>query len=420
MPVAPTTARRRDTRSIDLALQGGGSHGAFTWGVLDRLLEEPWLHFDGVSGTSAGALNAAVLATGLAHGGRGGGRAKAQAALRAFWEDVASGGACFGSVHGGALAPAAPSLPSWPIWPGLPAGSFEWNPIGQWMAEFTRLFSPYQFNPLDINPLRDIVRRHVDIEAVKGGALSVFVNATAVRSGRPRIFHRNDLSHDALLASACLPQLFRAVQIPAEGGGEPEPYWDGGYSGNPALWPLIYETEALDLVLVKIDPLARPGTPDTPLEIHDRVNEITFNAGLASEMRAIAFVQKLHRERRIDGGQYKNLRLHMVADEAAMAALPPSSKLDTSRAFLHELHALGRRTAQAWLAGDARQLGRRSTLDVRRVFLGEQPAPPGADAVAAAAGRTGAHPLGAASAPSRHGGGGRGAQPRQPRRRLHP
>ncbi len=374
MPAHPRRSAAPTRRSIDLALQGGGSHGAFTWGVLDRLLEEPWLHFDGVSGTSAGALNAAVLATGLAQGGPAGGRVKARAALRAFWEDVAAGGACFGSTHGGALALAAPNLPAWPSlpsWPGLPATPFEWNPLGQWMAEFTRLFSPYQFNPLDINPLRDIVRRHVDIEAVKHGTLSVFVNATAVRSGRPRIFHRGDLSHDALLASACLPQLFRAVDIPGAGGGEPEPYWDGGYSGNPALWPLIYETAALDLVLVKIDPLARPGTPDTPLEIHDRVNEITFNAGLASEMRAIAFVQKLHRERRIDTGHYKNLRLHMVADEAAMAALAPSSKLDTSLAFLHGLHSLGRRTADAWLAGEARQLGRRSTLDVRRVFLGE-------------------------------------------------
>ncbi len=371
MPARPPRPAASARRSIDLALQGGGSHGAFTWGVLDRLLEESWLHFDGVSGTSAGALNAAVLATGLAQGGPGGGRARARATLRAFWDDVAASGACFGHANGGAFGATPVGLPTWPAWPGLPTGALEWNPVGRWMAEFTRLFSPYQFNPLDINPLREIVRRHVDIAAVKGGALAVFVNATAVRSGRPRIFHRGDLSHDALLASACLPQLFRAVDIPGEGGGEAEPYWDGGYSGNPALWPLIYETAALDLVLVKIDPLARAGTPDTPLEIHDRVNEITFNAGLVSEMRAIAFVQKLHRERRIDTGRYKNLRLHMVADEAAMAALPPSSKLDTSSAFLHELHALGHRTAETWLAGDAKQLGRHSTLDVRRVFLGE-------------------------------------------------
>jgi len=395
MPAASSRARRRGPQTIDLALQGGGSHGAFTWGVLDRLLEEPWLHFDGVSGTSAGALNAAVLATGLSEGGASG-RRRAQAALRAFWDDVAASGSCFGSAQGGLLGlpglPALSGLPGLAGMSGMSAPSWlpelsrlaGWNPAGLWLAEFTRLFSPYQFNPLDINPLREIVRRHVDIDAIRRGALAVFVNATAVRSGRPRIFHRADLSHEALLASACLPQLFRAVElVPAEGGAQaaPEPYWDGGYSGNPALWPLIYETAALDLVLVKIDPLARPGTPDTPLEIHDRVNEITFNAGLASEMRAIAFVQKLHAEGRIDTGHYKNLRLHMVADEAAMAALPPSSKLDTGRAFLQRLHALGRRTAEAWLAGDAKQLGRRSTLDVRHIFLGETP-PAAAAAVA--------------------------------------
>ena len=361
------TARPRSPRSIDLALQGGGSHGAFTWGVLDRLLDEPWLTFEGVSGTSAGALNAAVLATGLAQGGPRS-RARAQAALRAFWEDVGGSGACFGSVSGGAATgwpawpawPGLPSMPAMPPWPPMPSA---WN-LGAWTAALASVASPYQFNPLDINLLRDIVRRHVDIPAVKRGALAVFVNATAVRSGRPRIFDRRDLSHEALLASACLPQLFRAVQIAPPGGGEPEPYWDGGYSGNPALWPLIYETAALDLVLVKIDPLMRAGTPDTPLEIHDRVNEITFNAGLASEMRAIAFVQKLHTEGRIDTGHYKNLRLHMVADESAMEALSASSKLDTSRAFLESLHALGRRTAEAWLAGDAQQLGRRSLFDV--------------------------------------------------------
>ena len=343
MPTRRTTRSATPrSRAIDLALQGGGSHGAFTWGVLDRLLEEPWLHFDGVSGTSAGALNAAVLATGLARGGRAG----AQAALRAFWDSVSARGACFGSAGTGALAQA-------------------WNPMAWWWSEITRLASPYQFNPLDLNPLREIVRQHVDVAALQQGKLSVFVNATAVRTGRPRIFSRTDLSHDALLASACLPQLFRAVVV------DGEPYWDGGYSGNPALWPLIYETAALDLVLVKVDPLVREGTPDTALEIHDRVNEITFNAGLASEMRAIAFVQKLYSEGRIDAGHYKNLRLHMVADDTTLAPLSAASKLDTSPGFLQRLHQRGREAAALWLATEAQHLGRRSTLDVRRVFLGE-------------------------------------------------
>jgi NTE family protein len=348
-------------RAIDLALQGGGSHGAFTWGVLDRLLEEPWLEFDGVSGTSAGALNAAVLATGLARGeregARDGGREHARRALADFWHGVAASGSCFGSFPGAGA------------WPGGVAGALPWNPLAWWFSELSRLASPYQFNPLDINPLRDLVRRHVDVAALRSGRLSVFVNATSVHTGRPRIFRREDLSYDALLASACLPQLFRAVEI------DGVPYWDGGYSGNPALWPLIYETAALDLVLVKIGPLERAATPDTPLEIQDRLNEVTFNAGLVSEMRAIAFVQKLHAEGRIDSGQYKNLRLHMVADDGAMARYTASSKLDTRAALLRELHRLGREAAARWLAEDAPWLGQRSTLDVRRVFLGEEKAP---------------------------------------------
>ncbi|MFO1268626.1 MAG: patatin-like phospholipase family protein [Rubrivivax sp.] len=359
-PTAPQTALPtipKKAPPIDLALQGGGSHGAFTWGVLDRLLEEPWLAFDGVSGTSAGALNAAVLATGMAAGGR----PRAQAALREFWEDVAAAGAPFGSAQGGLLAP-LPLLPGVGL-PGFPP--FGREALAQWMAELTRYASPYQFNPLDINPLRQIVRRHVDIAAVSRGKLAVFVNATAVTTGRPRIFRREDLSHDALLASACLPQLFRAVEI------DGVPYWDGGYSGNPALWPLIYETPALDIVLVKIDPLERAGTPDTPLEIQDRINEINFNSGLVGEMRAIAFVQKLHREGRVRRGEYKDLRMHMVADETAMTAMTASSKLDTGIAFLRELHDQGHAAATAWLKRDARWLGRRSTLDVRRTFLGE-------------------------------------------------
>jgi NTE family protein len=177
------------------------------------------------------------------------------------------------------------------------------------------------------------------------------------------VFDHEQVSIDALLASACLPQLFRAVVI------DGEPYWDGGYTGNPALWPLIYHTRALDLVLVKVNPLERPGLPDTAAEIADRVNEITFNAALIGEMRAIGFVQKLFRERRLDPGEYKNLRLHMVAEEDALARLHPSSKMNTERAFLLQLHALGRATAERWWQEHRRHLGRRSTLDLRGTFL---------------------------------------------------
>ncbi len=339
---------------IDLALQGGGSHGAFTWGVLDRLLDDDTLSFDGVCGTSAGALNAAVLATGWAEGGRAG----AQAALRAFWLDVSAQGACFGR------------------WPGAGAGgtgighfNLDGNPFYAWSKLWLSGFSPYQFNPLNPlgdNPLRAVLLRHVKPEVLKSGPLSLFIAATAVRTGQPRIFDRRDLSIDALLASACLPQIFRAVEI----GGQP--YWDGGYSGNPALWPLIYNTDAMDILLVKVNPLLRPDLPDTPEEISDRVNEITFNAGLIGEMRAIDFVQRLIAKGKLQAGDYKNLRLHMVADEAGLAPLNASSKLNTEREFLEALHSLGRAAADAWWRAHRADLGQRSTLDIRKTFL--QPA----------------------------------------------
>ncbi len=336
--------------ALNLALQGGGSHGAFTWGVLDRLLDETTLTFAGASGTSAGALNAAVLATGLAEGGRAG----AQAALRAFWLDVAAQGACFGR---------------WPHAPGagLAGYNLDTNPYFAWGNLFLRAFSPYQFNPLGDNPLRAVLQRHVKLHALREGELKLFITATAVRTGQPRVFRRADLSIDALLASACLPQMFRAVEI------DGEPYWDGGYSGNPAIWPLTYNTDALDVLLVKINPLQRPDLPDTPAEIADRVNEITFNAGLIGEMRAIDFVQRLIAQGRVDPGEYKNLRLHMVADDVGLAPLHASSKLNTDGEFLEALHALGRAAADRFLLQHRADLGRRSTLDLRKTFL-EPPA----------------------------------------------
>jgi NTE family protein len=348
--------RQRHVRSglapirIDLALQGGGSHGAFTWGVLDRLLDDEGLSFAGISGTSAGALNAAVLATGLAEGGRAG----AQAALRAFWMDVASQrsalqGGCFGR---------------WPgVMPALEHFNLDRNPLYLWSQQWLRWASPYQFNPLGTNPLRAVLDRHVRPARVAQGETAVFVTATAVHTGQPRVFDRRELSIDALLASACLPQIFRAVEI------DGEPYWDGGYSGNPALWPLIYATDALDIVLVKINPLRRPATPDTPEEIADRVNEITFNAGLVGELRAIGFVSRLIDEGRLGSGEYKNLRLHMVADDEGLAPLTASSKLNTDREFLVALHTLGRAAGGRWLEAHRADLGVRGTLDLREQFL---------------------------------------------------
>ncbi len=341
-----------DPVRIAVALQGGGSHGAFTWGVLDRLLDDAAIDVAAASGTSAGALNAAVLAAVLARGGR---RA-AQAALRDFWTDVGEQrspyGACFGRWPGSAAAP------------GLAAYNLDTHPFYAWGQWFLRAFSPYQFDWLySGNPLRAVVARHVDTALLARSPLALFVVATAVRTGQPRIFDNAATSVDALLASACLPQLFRAVVI------DGEPYWDGGYSGNPAIWPLIYRTPVVDVVLVKTSPLVRAGVPDTPDEISDRVNEITFNAGLIAELRAIGFVQKLLAQGVVDPAAYKDLRLHMVADDDAMAQLAPSSKVNTAPAFLAALHDLGHTAAGRWLDAHRADLGVRASLPLYDEFL---------------------------------------------------
>lgn len=249
---------------------------------------------------------------------------------------------------------------------GLASFNLDNNPFYVWGQQFLRAFSPYQFNafnPSGDNPLRAVLLRHVKPQVLKRGPLALFVAATAVRTGQPRIFDCNDLSIDALLASACLPQIFRAIEI------DGQPYWDGGYGGNPALWPLIYNTDAMDVVLVQINPLHRADLPDTPAEISDRVNEITFNAGLIGELRAIHFVQQLIAKGKLSPSEYKNLRLHMVADEAGLAPLHPSSKLNTEREFLEALHSLGRAAAERWLGGDAKQLGQQGTLNLAQTFL---------------------------------------------------
>ena len=334
---------------IDLALQGGGSHGAFTWGVLDRLLEDETLDLSGISGTSAGALNAAVLATGFADGGREG----ARSALSAFWGDVGTHGQVFSPYS---LAQGQAQRDNF---------NFDKLPGYQWMNVLFRTFSPYEFNPLNINPLREVVRRHVREEVLAESPIALFITATSVHSGQARVFTGRELTIDALLASACLPFMFQAVEI------DGEPYWDGGYTGNPALFPLIYETDALDVLLVKINPLSRTGTPTRSVEIIDRVGEITFNASLIGEMRAIHFVSRLLQEHRLDPGQYKDLRLHMIADDDGLAPFNASSKFNTDRDFLEQLFQLGRAAAQRWLRAHRDDVGVRSSLDIEKAFLGK-------------------------------------------------
>jgi len=335
---------------VSLALQGGGAHGAFSWGVLDRLLEDERIVIEAVSGTSAGAMNAAALAAGYAQGGREG----ARRALDRFWISTGERGA-FSPFQ----RPLMDRL--------LGRWNLDRSPGYLWFSLLGRLFSPYQTNPLNHHPLRDILADQIDMEAVRScSAIRVFVTATNVRTGRSRVFGQDDLSLDALLASACLPHLYQAVEI------DGDPYWDGGYMGNPAIWPLIYGCQTADVVLVQINPLIREGVPRTALEIDNRMNEIAFNASLMHEMRAIAFVQRLLEQDMLKepaAAQYKNMRIHMIGDEEGMKALGVTSKFNAERAFLEHLKAAGRACAGRWLETTFGDLGIRASVDVRGTFL---------------------------------------------------
>lgn len=352
--------RTPQRRRIDLALQGGGSHGAFTWGVLDRLLEEEWLEIAGVSGTSAGAMNAVALAAGLMEGGRVG----AQAALRRFWEKVAEASP-FASFSDGPLAamfgPDNPWLRPW-IAP--------WQQVAKALGS---QFSPYQLNPLNLNPLRDILEATVDFDRVRGcHRTQLFIAATHVATGELRVFDQTELTADMVLASACLPLLFQAVEI----GGEA--YWDGGYAGNPTLMPLISETDADDLLLVPINPSRRDEVPTQASDILDRANEVTFNASLLKELRTIALIKELLQDagrpdacyqrplfRRVD-----DLRLHRLDADAELSRFGASSKLQTGRGFLLELHRIGRQAAHDWLLAHGQDIGRRSTSPLPPTYSG--------------------------------------------------
>ena len=341
-PAAP----RRRTRpappdhGIRLALQGGGSHGAFTWGVLDRLLERPGIRVEALSGTSAGALNGAMLATGWARDGARG----AREAMAAFWADIGRTASLF------SLLPREQAEPA-------PFG-FDALPGFGWGSSLLRTLSPYDYNPLNYNPLREVVERHVDVDALRSGPIRLFVTSTAVRSGRPRVFTGEDLDIDALLASACLPFLFQAVEI------DGEPYWDGGYSGNPSLYPLIDPALDSDIVVVRINPALRQRTPRRSVEIIDRNNEITFNASLITELRAIALVRRMLDDGVFVAGRFRGLRLHMIADDIDLATLPASSRMWADPAFIGKLHDMGHAAAERFLSIHGNAIGVRSSFDI--------------------------------------------------------
>ncbi|MGD8834853.1 MAG: patatin-like phospholipase family protein [Desulfobacteraceae bacterium] len=331
------------TKPINLALQGGGAHGAFTWGVLDRLLASGRIAVSAISGTSAGAINAVVAADGIMAGGRKG----ARNALLDFWKSIS---------QAAQMSPAKRTL--------LDALLGNWNldysPGYLAMDFLNRLASPYQLNPLDINPLRDLIDELVDFERVRScDRLKLFISATSVQTGQVRVFRRKELTADAIMASACLPQLFQAVRI------DGEDFWDGGFSGNPVLYPFAYYAQAPDVVVVQINPLCCQKTPTTARDILNRVNEITFNASLLNELRAIEFVGRLVDSGALDPKRYKRLYIHMIADPEGFAPLNASSKLNADWQFLCHMRDLGRAAAGRWLDEHYEKIGKQASVDVR-------------------------------------------------------
>ncbi len=337
----------RKTVSVDFALQGGGSHGAFTWGVLDRLLEEPWLKIDGISGTSAGAMNAAVMADGFTAGGAAG----AREALNRYWRYVADA-ARFSPFQ---RSPLDRMMGRWTL---------DHSPLFVGMDIMSRLFSPYDLQARGANPLRAILEELIDFERLKQSPIKLFISATNVRTGRVRVFRNGEITPDVLLASACLPTMFQAIEIDGEA------YWDGGYSGNPTLTPLVCECDSMDTILVPINPVSRPGKPVTARDILNRLNEISFNAVALKELRMMALLRQVANNANAgdsEGMRWAKMRVHLVRNDI-METLGYSSKLNAEWDFLSMLRDEGRKSADAFVEANADQIGVASTFDIDRLL----------------------------------------------------
>ena len=344
MPVKEPQTRpdggARDTVLVDLALQGGGSHGAFTWGVLDRLMDEPWLRIDAISGTSAGAMNAVVLAGGFAADGPAG----AKSALNAFWRRVADS-ARFSPIQ---RSPLDVVLGRWTL---------DTSPFYLAFDLASRVFSPYDLKFAGANPLQRVLADSVDFAQVARSPIRLFVTATNVHTGRGRVFRNAELTPDIVLASACLPTLFRAIEIDGQS------YWDGGYAGNPTITPLVRESDSHDTLLVAVNPIERPETPRSAREILDRVNEVSFNATLLKELRMIALLRQVVDAGSSEGRKWAEMRMHLVTSKV-LADLGASSKFNAEWDFLCMLRDEGRLAAETFLAANGQNIGKRSSMDL--------------------------------------------------------
>ena len=350
-PVDQTLAERTgwvqpNTKPVNLALQGGGSHGAFTWGVIDKLLEDGRISIEAISGTSAGAMNAVVIADGMLRGGYEG----AREALHDLWLAVSKEGA-------------KSPIQRNPINVFLGDWSLDNSPGYLFFDVFTRMVSPYEMNPFNLNPLRTLLEEQVDFERLRHCTQSkLFVSATNVHSGRVRVFKTWEITADVVMASACLPFMFQAVEI------DGVPYWDGGYMGNPVLFPFFDSCASADVLLVQINPVERAETPKTAREILNRVNEITFNASLMKEFRAIEFVARLIDSGKLDPADYKQIILHRIQDDEALQPLSASSKLNAEWSFFKHLRDAGQAAAQRWLDENYDQVGQQSSVDIKPLF----------------------------------------------------
>ncbi len=321
-------------------MQGGGSHGAFTWGVLDRLSEEPWLRIAAISGTSAGAMNAALVADGWRRGGAEG----ARAALDAYWRRV-SRAAAFSPLQ---RSPLDRLMGRWTL---------DTSPAYVAMDLMARIVSPYDLNPFGFNPLRAILAESIDFGELARAPIKLFITATNVRTGRGRIFRNAEITPDVLLASACLPTMFQAIEI------DGEPYWDGGYAGNPTLTPLVRESDAHDTILVQINPRERPEPPRTANEILNRLNEISFNSPLMKELRMIALLRQVADPGHGEGARWAGMRTHRILTDK-LAEFGASSKLNAEWEFVSLLKEEGRKSADTFLSDHGDDLGQRSTADI--------------------------------------------------------
>ena len=340
----PETQRER--LLVDFALQGGGSHGAFTWGVLDRLLEEPWIDIDGISGTSAGAMNAAILAHGYAIDGPAG----ARAALEAFWRKVAEA-ARFSPFQRG---PLDRLLGRW---------SLDHSPLYVLADMMARLVSPYSLAGGGANPLRDILVDAIDFPRLAQSPIKLFITATNVRTGQGRVFRNNQITPEVLLASACLPTMFQAIEI------DGDEYWDGGYTGNPTITPLVRDCTSRDTILVQINPVERKELPRSARDILNRLNEISFNGVLLKELRMIALLRQIANPGDTEGALWAGMRIHRIASKT-LDDLGSSSKLNAEWAFLSLLRDAGRQAAESFLVQDGHKLGATSSFDLDALLHG--------------------------------------------------